>query len=61
MGATTLEEIRSKNERAEFGAYSDWFPSTTYTKLRHYKLIIFDWNAIFSSSYSILPGVRDTL
>ena len=47
------------------GQYEDWYPASTYKKLHGYKLIIFDWNAIFSSlrdgPASILPGVRDTL
>ena len=61
MAMTTLEQPDSTNARKELGRYSDWYPSNTYAKLRQYRLIIFDWNAIFSSTHTILPGVRDTL
>ena len=65
MSTTSLLSEKKVKSRPELGQYEDWYPASTYKKLHGYKLIIFDWNAIFSSlrdgPASILPGVRDTL
>ena len=65
MSITSLLSEEMVKSRPELGQYEDWYPASTYEKLHGYKLIIFDWNAIFSSlrdgPASILPGVRDTL